>query len=377
MPAEHRQVLLALSWYYPEIHRGVVEYARRHHWHVTADLDDPVPRHWAGDGVLTHLGRRTEIWTRLERLDVPIVDLTESHPEIPLPRVTMDNAAIGRMAARFFLNRGYRRCGMVHRWELGVSRGRRQAFLAELDQAHATCRTLCLHEKLGSHVDDRTRRHEVLASWLKSLRYPVGILASRDDEAVEVIDACFALGLHVPEQVSVLGVDNTDTICDCLRVPLSSVDTNLETVGYEGARLLDELMSGNPPHDGPVYIAPGGIVERRSTDSMAIAHDKVAQALRYIRDHHAEPIDVPRVARAVAMSRSGLEKAFREHFVRAPGEELRRIRLEHVQRRLRTSADTLDAIALQTGFQSAQHLCRAFRREFGTTPKRYRLQEGP
>lgn len=113
-------ILLALSWYYPEIHRGVARYARDHQWHLTADFGDLVPKHWNGDGVITLLGAQEDIWRRLRRLEVPIVDLAESRPNIALPRVTMDNAAIGLMAAEHFLQRGYRRFVYFHRWDLGV-----------------------------------------------------------------------------------------------------------------------------------------------------------------------------------------------------------------------------------------------------------------
>ena len=124
----HRNILLAMSWYYPTVHRGIVNYARDHSWHITADLDDPVPANWQGDGIVIHLGARRNLWDKLSHLRVPIVDLTESRPEICLPRVTSDNEAIGAIAAEHFLDRGYRHFAMVHRWELGVSRIRKQVF---------------------------------------------------------------------------------------------------------------------------------------------------------------------------------------------------------------------------------------------------------
>jgi LacI family transcriptional regulator len=68
-------VLLALSVYNPEIHRGVARFGRDHNWHIPADLEDAIPKSWNGDGVLTQLGARQEIWRPLRRLDVPIVDL--------------------------------------------------------------------------------------------------------------------------------------------------------------------------------------------------------------------------------------------------------------------------------------------------------------
>ena len=123
-----RNILLALGWYYPEMHRGVARFARNHNWHVTADLEEVVPRNWRGDGVITLLAARQNTWKLLEHLDVPIVDLAESQPNVALPRVTMDNPAIGRMAAEYFLNCGYEHFAFIHRWNLGVSQRRGEYF---------------------------------------------------------------------------------------------------------------------------------------------------------------------------------------------------------------------------------------------------------
>ncbi len=367
----HRDVLLALSWYYPEIHRGVARFARDHAWHVTFDFDDPIPKHWNGDGVLTLLGVQQDLWRRLRKWNVPIVDLAESCPDIPLPRVTMDNAEIARMAAEYFLDRGYRQFAFVHRWELGVSRRRREHFRAAIESRGFRCSVLSWQQERRQRADTREQRQRWLVRRLSELPKPLAVFA-RDNEAVEVLEACFAGGLVVPDQVAVLGVDNTELVCDCLRVPLSSIDNNLEQVGYEGAVLLERLIRGETAPASPLYVPPAGIVERRSTDSLATDHPQVAVALRFIRDNADRQIGMIDIVKQVAMSRSGLEKAFREHYVRAPMEELRQTRLARAKKLLRETDEKVAAISQLVGFQTPQNLCRIFRRQLGVTPKQYR-----
>ena len=70
------------------------------------------------------------------------MDLTESRPNIQLPRVSPDNAAIGCLAAEHFLDRGYRNFAFMHRWDLGVSRKRRDHFQAKLAAAGHPCEVL-------------------------------------------------------------------------------------------------------------------------------------------------------------------------------------------------------------------------------------------
>jgi LacI family transcriptional regulator len=371
---KERNILLALGWYYPEMHRGVARFARNHNWHVTADLEDIVPRHWKGDGVITLLAARQNTWKLLEHLDVPIVDLAESQPQIHLPRVTMDNAAIGCMAAEYFLNRGYEHFAFIHRWGMGVSQRRGYFFKQTVVDAGRQCEMLSWQEECGHKPDTREQRHYWMIRRLRELPKPLAVLASRDVEAVEVLEACFSAEILVPEQVAVLGVDSSEVLCDCLRVPLSSIDDNLEIVGYEGAALLERILSGEKPPKEPIYIPPAGIVERRSTDSLAVNHPGVAAALNFIYQNLHRPIAMRDVFRSVAMSRSGLEKAFREHFVRAPMEELRRVRLERAKKLLLETDDKILSIACATGLQTPNNLCRIFRENMGITPKQFRLQ---
>lgn len=367
-------VLFAPSWYYPEIHRGVARFARDHNWHVTADFDDPVPKHWRGNGVLTHLGARQNVWKTLRKFNVPIVDLTESRPNISLPRVTVDNAAIGRLAARHFADRGFRHFAFVHRWDLGVSRRRCKAYVNELASLGLTCDILCWQNEVARGKDTRQRRHGWLKKCIGKLPKPVAIFTTRDTEAVEVMEACLDAGLSIPEDAAILGVDNSEVVCDCLRVPLSSIDSNLEEIGYQGAALLHDLMNGRTPPESPIYIPPVGVVQRRSTDSIAVGHVGVARALRFIHDHANEAIGMIDVVKHVGISRSGLEKAFREYFVRPPMEELRRVRLDRARQLLVESDDTVVAIAAATGFQSSHNLCRTFKQHVGLTPRQYRLR---
>ena len=262
---------------------------------------------------------------------------------------------------------------MVHRWELGVSRIRKQVFFNKVRESAQTVNVLCWQEQYGDRARDRAFRHQVLSRWVRQMPKPLGVFCSRDDEAAEVLEACTETGIRVPEDIAVLGVDNTETICDCLSIPLSSVDSNMEQVGYEGAALLDRLISGGTAPTQPIRIAPSGVVCRRSTDALAVDHAGVREALRYAHENFHLAIGVPDLARVAGMSRSGLEKAFREHFVRSPGQELRRVRIEQAKLHLRQSKAPLAAVAEATGFRSSQQLCKTFRDQLGITPAHYRL----
>ena len=78
-----------------------------------------------------------------------------------------------------------------------------------------------------------------------------------------VLDACLHLGLRVPQDVALIGVDNSAVACEFSQVPLSSIARNDWREGYEAAALLDRLMAGKRPPKHDLLIPPEGVVTRR------------------------------------------------------------------------------------------------------------------
>jgi len=155
-------------------------------------------------------------------------------------------------------------------------------------------------------------------------------------------------------------------------VPISSVDSNRQSLAYEAASLLDRLMQGRQAPDAPTVIEPRGVVARRSSDILAIPHKPVARALSFIWEHYAEPISVDDVIAASRMSRCGLYRAFEKHVGHSLGDELELKRVERAKRLLAESNEKLYRVAALSGFSSGEHLSRAFTRAVGVTPSDYR-----
>ena len=120
------------------------------------------------------------------------------------------------------------------------------------------------------------------------------------------------------------------------------------------------------------YHLPGDIVVRQSSDIVAVEDARIAAALRFIRQHATEAIDVPRVAREVALSRSVLERRMKALIGRSPGEEISRLRFAAVEKLLPQTHLPLDPIAARCGFNHPQYMAEAFRKRNGITPGEFR-----
>ncbi len=107
---------------------------------------------------------------------------------------------------------------------------------------------------------------------------------------------------------------------------------------------------------------------------MAVGDPKVSSAVRFIRDHVTEGIDVADVLRAVPMSRTLLERKFKALLGQTPHEHILRTRLARVRAMLASTDLSVAMIADRTGFQHAEYLSVAFRRETGLTPTAWRAR---
>jgi LacI family transcriptional regulator len=372
----HKRVLLALGWYDYRLHRGIARYAEEHGWHLCPDTtkEKVIPWGWEGDGILAWLGAGDDLAEFVVKAKKPTVDFSYRRSQLQFPRVLADHEAAAKLSAEHFLARGlsnYLMYSDANNWAFEEN-GR--AFVKAVAHTGRTCKWLRWHKshKFARGRDQWRLKRRWLAEELKQAPKPLAVFATTDDHAVEVLEACEDLGLTVPDQVSIVGVDNSLLAVDSMHTPISSVDTNLELVGYRGAELLDELMRGRKPPAKPIRIPPTGLIVRKSSDLIAVNHAGVAKSLRFMMEHCHEAIGVDDMARAAGMSRRALHQAFRKELGRAPGAELHRTRIELARKLLRKSDQKLETIAEMCGYQSSNSLWVAFKKATGMTPSHFR-----
>ncbi|MBU6411246.1 MAG: helix-turn-helix domain-containing protein, partial [Verrucomicrobia bacterium] len=172
--------------------------------------------------------------------------------------------------------------------------------------------------------------------------------------------------------VAVMGVDNDDVLCNLCDPPLTSIEPDTERLGYEAAALLDRMMRGRRPRNGLTQIPPLRVVERASTDAVAIEDPVTVQAVRFIRDQVGRGIAVKDVLNHVGRSRTDLEQRFRRWLRRSVRAEIIRRRMDRICELLLQTDLPLGEIATRAGFANSAHLCRLFRRRLGQTPGQYR-----
>jgi len=195
-----------------------------------------------------------------------------------------------------------------------------------------------------------------LVDWLKSLPKPVGIMAYNDDRSRHILDACNIANIHVPSQVALIGVDNDEFICRLATPQLSSISMDPENLGYKAARLLAH------------------VVARSSTNILLVEDREISQAIRFIREHADQPLQVTDVAEGVAMSLRNLQKRFHKATGCPVHYHIERVRVDRIVQLLMETDLKIEQIANQLHFSSRKQLERVFNRVMGVTAASYRLQ---
>jgi LacI family transcriptional regulator len=383
---KHKRIAIAFTVSLPWMARcfqGIADYAQEHGpWSMFSSppaggvaeelvLDAYSLKDWRGDGVIAVITDPAEA-RAARRLHIPVVNLAAAMQNCGLPRVTVDHYAVGRLAAEHLLSRGLRNLAYTGLQGLWYSQERQRGFVDRASEDGVQCEVF-ESSPMRETKASWGRRTAPLLRWLRTLPPPAGILAVQDYRARIVVDECLELGLRVPHDVAVIGVDNDSTVCELCQPTLSSVSRQARQVGYEAAALLDRLMAGQKPPSADILIPPEGIVARQSTDTFVVSNPHVCEAIQLMHDHLGTPISVEHILRHAAISRRLLEKLFRRHLGCTPRDYLCRLRIERAKQLLGSSKKMkVQDVARAVGFGDLRAFRNAFCKIEGTTALQYR-----
>jgi LacI family transcriptional regulator len=291
-----------------------------------------------------------------------------------LPCVETDNEEIARLALDHLYERGFRNlayCGDDH-FPWSLDRGRWFERLAT--EAECSVSLYRGGRRRGAAAAWEQAEKE-LAAWIRELPKPCGLMACYDIRGRQVLEVCRRSGIAVPDEIAVIGVDDDDLLCNLSDPPLSSVVPDTHRTGYAAADLLDRMMAGESVEPGVRLVKPTGIVTRQSSDVLATADADISTAVRFIRDHACDGINVEDLLRAVPISRRVLESRFRRMLGRTPHDEILRVQLARVKQLLEETDLSLAVIADRAGFKHVEYLSVVFKRHFHRPPSQYRVEQ--
>ena len=366
---------------------GISRFAQEHaDWSMRmlewADADNPRRLH-EFDGFIVRI-----LNDRLARTFLntgkPVVDVFHEREWPGVSSVDQHARIIGQVAARHFIEHKFTRfafCGFNGR---SYSDKRCASFTRCLQLNHFDCsvydsppsaisdfdNTIIRQERLSFGTDNRR-----LEKWIRALPKPVAVFCCDDFRASETVRLCKRLGIRIPDEVAILGVDDDPVYCMFSSPRLSSIDPDARALGLAAARMLYGRISSRKGNKASaVTIPPKGIVVRASTDAYQGAPSWFADALAFIGSETSRGISASDVFRHVGFSRTLVEKTFRKVLGKTVQEQIVEVRIQSAKRLLLTTALPIKDVAAQSGFSSTEYFTRSFASATGRPPGAFRRQ---
>lgn len=318
----------------------------------------------------------------LTSLGTPYINLS-GYP--PFPgfgwSVSTDHRAVGRLAAKWFLDRGFHH--FLTQEPGSTPRGpesdkhspgdRIDGFMETIAAAGYHCERVYKNHLRHTDDDPRGSHHlDRLASYLTDLRKPLGCFWFNDAVAIPWLLAARMAELNIPRDISMIGADNNAERCRSLHPSLSSVAMPWSDIARTCIDVLLRLLyRPNDPAPETVSHPPRRIVERQSTQA-AITDKRLRRATRFIERRFSKPVTITEVARHCGISTARLNQLFKKELATTPHRWLQQQRMRKAQQLLETSDTTIADIATACGYASYRQFYNIFTATYGCSPGNWR-----
>jgi|WetSurMetagenome_2_1015567.scaffolds.fasta_scaffold32278_2 LacI family transcriptional regulator len=333
------------------------------------DLKSSIPHltSWKPDGIIL---RDSMLTNEFQKLNIPIILAVHHSYSKEVPVIKTDSFSIAKMASEHLLEKGLKNfafCGFDDSdWSI------ERCFYFDKLIKEAGYITDNYQPPVKIKKTDWENEQQHVARWIKNLPKPIGIFACNDDRGQHILEVCKMINLKVPEDVAVIGVDNDPMVCEISDPPLTSIALNVEAAGFAAAKLMDDLINKKSNLGKQIIVTPSHIIQRQSTDLLAIDNKEVALAMRYIMNNIRNKILVKDVVKETSLSRRTLEKQFKKTIRRSIYDEIRLVRVELISKLLIETDMPISQIASLFSFTEAEHISRYFKKEKGVGLREFR-----
>ena len=184
-------------------------------------------REWLGDGIIADYDDPA-VEEALSGLPIPVVAVGGSYADnsrypANIPYIATDNDKLVRLAYDHLIEQGLCRFAFYGLPPLAGNRWAQEREHAYEQAIGEDGIPSIIYRGSPTSAGGWGRSQEDLIAWMHSLPKPVGIIAVTDARARQLLQACIAADIPVPEQVAIVGIDNDQMVQLLSRIPLTSV----------------------------------------------------------------------------------------------------------------------------------------------------------
>ena len=182
-----------------------------------------------------------DLYREIEKMGIPVLFVNSFYRDLDIPHVSLDDRKAGYLAAKHLLECGHTRIGGIFKSDDGQGHLRYAGYteaLMESDIKIRNGRIIWLDSGESEELEEESRRI------LKRLQECTACVCYNDEVAYKLVDILKKAGKKVPEDISVVGIDNSAKAEFC-PVPLTSVRNPVEDLGRTAAcKIVGRIFLG-------------------------------------------------------------------------------------------------------------------------------------
>ena len=347
--------------------------ANNREWHVGSKMELDIKAllsFWSPVGVVVEAGSAPGVLNSQMFGRIPTVFLDQSPSTDEEQCVYSDAWSIAETAARELLLVNAASFAYVpFRDDAVWSRERGEVFAEIIRQNGRECRIFSPCSQWKDHGEIRRQ----LCDCLGTMPLPCGVFAANDHLASIVLECAARIGIKVPKDMVVIGVDNDKAICEHTSPTLSSIIQDYGRAGYMAGELLHKRILHPRSKVHSQCFGVLGVRRRESTFAYSRpADNRIKDAVEFIQLHACEKISSRDVIERMKCSRRMAEVCFREAMGRSILEEIQSARLSCAKELLSSTTESVAAIADRCGYSTTESLRRIFLEAEGVSPLQWR-----
>lgn len=324
-------------------------------------------KEWGIDAVIAQW--EYEVVDFLDQLDIPVFLQNYKNISGRFSRISGDYIGVGVMAAQFFAKRHFKNFAYYGNKDFFWSKARAEGYRREVERIKGN------YYYFESGILDSpqwSKEHIELDNWLMGLPKPVALFACDDNFALQVSEMCKVNNINIPDELSLLGVDNDELICNLSHPSISSIITDDVNGGYQTGKMLQNLILNKKNIPFNININPVRIELRQSTEKYNISDNYIKKVIDYINENIRLDISIDELIAIVPLSRRNLEKKFKEATGTSVYQFILDKKVDLISTELLTTDKDLLDIAIGMGFNDVRNVYRIFKKKTGYTPVSWR-----
>ena len=362
-----------------EKYNGIAAYAKSAQWMLhPVDARSAPPDfghligYWNPDGVIVDASGSPKMFRKDAFGSLPVVMM---NPESEIKgrmrsSVMSDSSAITKIAAAELLKMNPSSLMFIEWFDPTIHWSAvKRAAMVEIARMHRIPLPVVTPEP--GDAENAARLEERIAAALKAAPRPCGVFAITDQLGAAAVSAANRMNASVPDDVSVVSVDDDPEICESCSPTLTSVRPDFHQLGFAAGKLLDEAMANPSAAARCIVVPPLGIVRRASTLKTRVLDKKVNEALETIRLRACDGITPKDVAEPFGLSMRMAEIRFKAATGKTIGEMIIDQRLSAACNYLKDGKISVFAIANFCGWKSDLAFRKAFKSRFGVSPREW------